>query len=57
MGGWLSVRGLLRYSLTSAGIVDNADDWHLGHTIFYAPQNQMNWSDQPTRDTRGESQM
>ena len=38
MGGWLRVRGLLRYNLTSAGIVDNADDWHLGHTIFYAPQ-------------------
>ena len=57
MGGWLSVRGLLRYSLTSAGILDNADDWHLGHTIFLCTSKGMNLSGQFTIYTRGEIQM
>lgn len=35
MGGWLKVRGLLRYSRTSAGTTDRAADWHLGQIIFY----------------------
>lgn len=33
MGGWLSVRGLLRYSRTSAGIRESALDWHFGQAI------------------------
>lgn len=34
MGGWLSVRGLLRYSRTSAGIIETAADWHFKQTIL-----------------------
>jgi hypothetical protein len=32
-GGWLIVRGPLRYSRISAGIIDREPDWHLGQTI------------------------
>src|ERR1700675_2886443 len=34
-GGWLSVRGPLRYSRISAGTVDRALDWHLGQATIY----------------------
>jgi hypothetical protein len=37
IGGWLKVRGLLRYSLTSAGTTETAADWHLGQ-IIQTPQ-------------------
>lgn len=34
IGGWLKVRGLLRYSRTSAGIRETAVDWHFRQTIL-----------------------
>ena len=37
MGGWLSVRGLLRNSRTSAGTTETALDWHFGQ-IMHTPQ-------------------
>jgi hypothetical protein len=32
-GGWLRVRGRLRYNRISAGIIDREPDWHFGQTI------------------------
>ena len=39
MGGWLRVRGVLRYSLTSAGTIDNDADSHLGQIIEIPREN------------------
>jgi len=33
IGGWLNVRGVLRYSRISAGTTDIDADWHLGQII------------------------
>ena len=37
MGGWLRVRGLLRYNRISAGIRERAADWHFGQTMATIP--------------------
>ena len=34
IGGWLRVRGPLRYRRISAGIIDTAPDWHFGQIIL-----------------------
>lgn len=33
MGGWLNVRGLLRYKRISAGITEIESAWHFGQAI------------------------
>lgn len=35
MGGWLNVRGLLRYRRISAGIMETAFDWHFGQLMAH----------------------
>jgi hypothetical protein len=40
-GGWLSVRGALRYRRISAGMTDKSSDLQLGQTIAYTPKVEL----------------